>query len=240
MKPTMLLKLALAGLFAATQAAAALIEITGNTADRETYTGPGWPGGLNGATVRVGAGGSAPHLERAAVFVFQLPIDILAADITSVSFSNTLVSHAGTGWTFSFDLYALDARASSTVLASDHYAGGNDTRSGVHLIQQDFATNASLANSVLSTDSAGSISLTSFIQAQLNAGKGGQYIFLRINPDTSPTSGGLNFATADNTTLNMVLPTLTISTIPEPSAAAGLAGAAVLLQVAVRRRRSAR
>lgn len=214
--------------FLSLQATAAPVVITGDKADRETYTGPGWAATDTATTLRVGAGGSAPHLERAAVYVFQLPAGLAAADITDVSFSTTIITLAGTP-TFNFDLYALNARSAKDVLTTDHYAGANDTRSGVTLIQKDFATK-DVAAGLISISDAGKINLTSFVQSQLNAGKAGQYIFLRINANVSATSGGLNLASADNTSV-MVPPTLTISTtnnIPEPGALVMVIGAGAL------------
>lgn len=232
--------LAVAGVLASATAVAADITIAGNTADRDVYTGAGWPSNVNSQTMRVGTGGLAPNpLERAAVFVFQLP-DIDAALITGASFSFDLVGRVGSGWSFDFDLYALSARASADVLASDFYAGAADQRSGVFLIQDDIAGSTTPIGRVVTGNSADS-SLTSFIQDQLNNGKAGQYIFLRLNADVAGlTSGGINVASADNADAAL-RPVLVLQTIPESGTTTLMIGAASIAFAATRylRRRKA-
>lgn len=206
--------LSLAGLFAAAQAAAATLVITGDTADRTTYTGPGWPDGDAAELIRVGIGGEAPHLERAAVFVFRLPDNLATRDVTDAAFSVGLVStiHASAMWSFNADLYAFGARTSPKVEPEDHFAGRQDHRRHVSLIQKRFASPDMIAPLDLSTNDEGNKQLAAFVRAQLEKGGAGKWIFLRLNPDVSPEAGGFNFASADNQGRKLLRPTLVITT----------------------------
>lgn len=218
-----------------TSLSADVIKITGDTADRALMVwenNPNFDGGVNSSTFRAGVAGTDAKdgKGRAIIFVFQLPANLASTNISSISFSATLASITSAGYfAFSGDLYALGVRSVNEVLKTDYYVGANDVSTGASLIQDDFVTSATSLG-VVSTDASGNENLTSFVKAQLDAGKAGQYIFLRINPDytTLPATipAGYNFASADHSDGENLWPTLTITTssIPEPSIVAMFIG----------------
>lgn len=226
-------------------ASADTITLSGLTSDAGVTANLQLDGGSAATTFRSGLTTSS-GFGRAGVWVFQLPTTLSASDIVSVSFSVGLVSISSTP-SFNADLYAITSSSSSSVLGSYYYNGSTaDTTSGVSLVQDNFAT-SSTATGTVSTSTVGTTALTSFVSAQLTAGNGGKYIFLRVSSDLDTLlsqATGYNFATADNTTSGVTLPTLTIittSSIPEPSTYAMILGLfATGLAVCSRRTRAAR
>lgn len=172
------------------------------------------------------------------VYVFQLPsVGAITNPFESASFSMTIQAtndidafNAG----LSYDLYGLSARsASSLVLGSDFFLGGNDTTDATKIVE-NFITGANTTrfqNNVTKTTSAAS--LRNYLNAQYAGGAGaGSYIFLRVNLDglNSSLSGISNYtANAANASYR---PTITY-TVPEPSSLLALAG---LASIPLRRR----
>ncbi|MFA6962838.1 MAG: hypothetical protein WC205_18930 [Opitutaceae bacterium] len=228
--------------FTSTIASAATVTVSGLTTDAGVTANLQLDGGSSSTTFRAGLTTSS-GFGRSGVWVFQLP-NISASDVQSVSFSVGLVSLTNSGSiNFNSDLYAITATASNSVLGSYYYNGSAaDTTSGVSLIQDNFTT-TSTSTGAVSTSLAGDSALTSFVVSQLNAGNGGKFIFLRISADTdtlTSVAAGYNFATADNITDGVTLPTLTITTtsIPEPSTYAIILGLVAVGAAVMQRSRS--
>ena len=219
------LKVVLATSFAAVLASnASAAVILGDTADarlRNNYSTTFFVDSQTDTTI--GAGDeSYVSLQRQYVSVFQLPdLGLVANPFTSATASFTLLSVNKVQNWMGLSLFALDARASSTVLTSD--AGGG-TSVGLTL-----ASNAPAG--VKTTPD-----LATFLNAQYAAGAGvGQYVFFSFRP----TDGGeviWNFATADNATA-ADLPVSDYAAIPEPASLA-LAGLAAGSLLTLRRRRA--
>jgi hypothetical protein len=197
---------------------------------------------INAMTGRVGAETSPITLaqgSRVAVYVFQLPSPPPGMPIIDdASFQFTIVSDLPDG-AYNIDLYGLGARTLNTVLSSDNFFGALDT-SDATLIQDDIipSVHPDLGVENVTTSAAANSTLVDYLNAQYTIGGPGNYVFLRLNPDTSPPNEdtGVNVAFADNDTGK---PQLTINfVVPEPRvAAAGLTIAA--LCVARRRVREA-
>lgn len=209
-------------------ASADTITLSGLTSDAGLTANLQLDGGSAATTFRAGLTTSS-GFGRAGIWVFQLPTDLSASDIVSVSFSVGLVSISSSP-SFNADLYAITASLNNNVQGSYYYNGSAaDTTSGVSLIQDNFATSSTAAG-MLSTSTDGSTALKSFVSAQIAAGNGGKYIFLRVSPDIDTLlsqATGYNFATANNITEGITLPTLTIitsSSVPEPSTYAMILG----------------
>jgi len=122
------------------------------------------------------------------------------------------------------DVYGLDYRAASSVLAGDWYSGGA-LDANATLIQSGIATKASAA-SFVETDAAADLDLGAYLQAQYDAGAvAGDYVFLRLNTDVSSVIQYFSIATADagiyapDTTVDAThRPELMIVTaVPEPA-----------------------
>lgn len=210
------------------------VTVIGDKADRPLMP-DGFDGSASGATMRTGF---SWNQWRNGVLVFQLP-DISATDILNVTLSVYLDSLSGTP-TFGTDLYAIGVRPEKDVLATEGYAGSLDTSSGVVLLQSDFITPTDSVGRI-TTSADGSIDLTGYIISQLESGKAGQYLFLRLSPDIAVAPEnivGYNIATADNTDLSKLPELVFTYAIPEPShVALGATAVALLAALAVRRRK---
>ncbi|MBA3960408.1 MAG: PEP-CTERM sorting domain-containing protein [Chthoniobacterales bacterium] len=132
------------------------------------------------------------------------------------------------------DLYGLSARASSTVLASDFYAGATpDLSANATLLQANFLTPASPVRTdpntgpFVTTSTQGDISLAAFLNAQYAISGPGSYVFLRLSYDQNPALAGNDSYTVltDDAGGANEKPLLTLTTaapIPEPSSFAFL------------------
>jgi hypothetical protein len=102
-----------------------------------------------------------------------------------------------------------------------------DGRTGVTLIQQDFA----VTTTGLGTLSSSGGNLLAYLNAQYGNGAGaGQYVVFRFNPDSSTlgtTAVGYNFSSVDNGT--NPIPSITYTAIPEPGGGALLLLGGVLM-----------
>lgn len=133
-------------------------------------------------------GSGTPALDRASVFVIQLPnLGAIANPFNSGTFRFHLAGKNGTPP--NLDLYGLGRRPSSAVLAGDYY-GETATvdPTDATLLQNNILT-ASSANGVISSSSTGSTALRNFLNAQYASGAGaGQFVFLRLSSDSPATS----------------------------------------------------
>ncbi len=160
---------------------------------------------------------------RVAVYVFRLPAPGPGQQpiVNSAIFQFTVINDLDNG-DFNIDLYGLTARALSTVVpATDNYVGSLDASPTATLLQDNILLGVHPSNNVgtITPNGSGTAALVSYLNAQYGVGGVGigNYIFLRLNPD-SPASTtvaqGYDIGFAENTT---VPPQLTIGFVPEPS-----------------------
>lgn len=139
-------------------------------------------------TTLVGAGGNNPWVDRATVYVFELPdLGQVENPFTSSSLLFDYVAKQGT--LKNNDLYGLGRRASSEVLGSDYYGqtATVDPTDAV-LLQADILTNGT-AIGLVNSSAQGGIALRDYLNGQYDAGAGiGEYVFLRLN-SAEPKSG---------------------------------------------------
>jgi hypothetical protein len=151
----------------------------------------------------------------------------------------------------SLDLYGVRVDASSLTASTDHYVGPWDI-SGANgaPIMQAFATkvqgNPAPGNERnVETDAAGDAALAAWLTGLYTAGaQPGDFVFLRVNPDTD-NEGGSNtyiyFDTGNTSTVQgngrtyVQVPLLTIETTPEPASLCLLALGGL---VVIRKRRA--
>jgi hypothetical protein len=192
----------------------------------------------NPLTGRVGAETSPivfAQGSRVAVYVFQLPSPPPGMPIINdASFQFTIVSDLPDG-AYNIDLYGLGARTVSTVLSTDNFFGALDTTDAT-LIQDNIvpSVHPDLGVENVTTSAAANSALVNYLNAQYTIAGPGNYIFLRLNPDTSPPNEdtGVNVAFADNDTGK---PQLTINFVPEPGT---VAPGAIIATVSCARRRA--
>ncbi|MGJ8696582.1 MAG: hypothetical protein ACSHYF_09710 [Verrucomicrobiaceae bacterium] len=144
-------------------------------------------------TTLLGAGGNNPWVDRASVYVFQLP-DLGEVANPFVTSSLTFDFSAKQGTLKNNDLYGLGRRASAEVLGSDYYGQTSVVdASDATRLQSDILTNSTALGSV-STSGAGSTALRDYLNAQYDSGAGaGEFVFLRLN--TSEPKSGIHRAT---------------------------------------------
>lgn len=131
-----------------------------------------------------GGSGVGNPLDRASVFVFQLPD--LGTDATPFStarfeFSLETITSLPPG----ADLYGLGRRASPTVLASDYYGESSsaDPTDAVRLQTNILTT--SMSGRIMSSGT-GSTALRDYLNTQYASGAGvGQYVFLRLSSNAT-------------------------------------------------------
>lgn len=197
---------------------AATVNITSDIADAQVFSQAVQGSFLNSTITNMSVGRNGNVL-NAAVLVFELPTiapgEIIAnanLSFTSEQGSITDVPNA--------DLYGLDFRVSSTVLAADFFAGSND--SSALKIQDNILTNTMpLGEVAVTTDNSGDSALVSYLTAQLaNGAQAGDFVFLRLNIDeVIPSSGNVKnykIFSASNPT-PPILTIETLQAIPEPS-----------------------
>ena len=140
------------------------------------------------------------NYDGAAVFPFLLPAIPAGMLLKDASFSVNIEATSATWGTINIDLYGLDARPEATVLGDDFFSGtyGADTKATG--IQALFIPDQSPVGRI-ETTTEGKSKLTEFIQSQYDAGKAGQYIFLRVNPNVENVTTYLRvqITSADNT-----------------------------------------
>ncbi|VGO16669.1 hypothetical protein PDESU_05260 [Pontiella desulfatans] len=134
---------------------------------------------INGTTSSlVGTGGSDPWVDRATVFVFQLP-DLGNAEDPFVNAAFSFDYFDKDGTLRNTDLYGLGARGDSSVLGTDYYGQTNALdATDATLIQASVLTDST----AFGTITADGITLTDYLNAQYAGGVGaGHYVFLRLN-----------------------------------------------------------
>ncbi len=141
---------------------------------------------VTGTSLQPGGSGT-PALDRAAVYVFQLPsLGAVANPFTSVKFQFYLSSKTGTAP--NVDLYGLGRRTSSTVLASDYYGETTTADPTDATFLQNNILISTTAVGVVSTSSTGNTALINYLNTQYASGAGaGQYVFLRLSGETAAT-----------------------------------------------------
>lgn len=189
-----------------------------------------------GDNVRIGRWdneGNAVQQNIAGVFVFELPdLGMQENPFTTATFNFTVKTvDIWPAVNYGADLYGLGARASSTVLASDFYAGdGPDDAADAVKLQDSILTASSSAGSKASVD------IASFLNTQYAGGANiGKFVFLRINRDGSTDlaaeSNGYLVYTEEWTTESQRPVISYTAAIPEPASAGllGMSGTIILL-----------
>lgn len=100
-----------------------------------------------------------------------------------------------------YDVYALAARSSSEVLATDFFIGAFDTDPNATGVQQGFIKNGNPTGEFV-MDAASGVNLAAFLNDQFdNGATSGEFVFLRINANrnTLPTWAHLIFDSAEAT-----------------------------------------
>lgn len=172
--------------------------ITGSTDDRDVRS-TGAMGWVGEPSVRVG--GASSSYDSVMVYVFELPSIASGATVTSasLSFEYTGLSNNPSG---KVDLYGLPYDSSGAVSSSHYYQGVYGSDSSATAIQNDILT-TSTSTGTISTDSTGSSNLVDYLNAQYaNGAEGGDFIYLRLNPDVSNETNYhyFNVATANSST----------------------------------------
>lgn len=214
---------------------AVTLNIPSHGGDQEIYStgGAKWVGQ---AEMRVG--GSGTDVDAAAVFFFALP-ELGENDVISDAIFTVGLDMKSNSPTFNLDLYGLGYRSSAAANPiEDFFSGAFETDPTATGLQSAFMTPAALASDIISTSSAGSANLASFLSSLYAGGAvAGDYAVLRLNADIANPSNYhyYNIPSASYADTGM-RPTLTITTVPEPSTTAALFGAAAFGLVALRRR----
>ncbi len=160
--------------------------IYGEISDTEVRS-DGVVSAANGNSMLSGGSGS-PIMDRAAVYVIQLPsLGAVANPFTTATLRFNLASKTGTPP--NLDLYGLGRRASSAVLAGDYYGGTGTADPSDATLLQDNILISTTATGVISTSATGSTALKNYLNAQYASGAGaGQYVFLRVSSDSPSTT----------------------------------------------------
>ena len=181
----------------------------------------------NNASAEVGNNGG---IMRTYVVPFQLPARPAGQVVTTADTQFWLLRNGAPA--MNIDLYGLTPRVSSTVLASDRYAGALDPTAT--LIQDNFSTNAltsSSAYTTLHTDTAGDAALVAYLNnAYTTVGAGG-WVFLRLSCDNASIGNGNSyFVNSAEFTWQGPRIELTFGAVPTPGTAAlmGLGTLAVM------------
>lgn len=161
---------------------------------------------FGGAIGDVGVSGEAADV--VGVLPFKLPEVPEGKEIESVYL--TLTVAAQNAWVdVNYDVYALDARNTPEVLATDYFIGDYGTDANATAIQNGFMTKAdavaadpddpNLNNTEFTMSDDGAINLADFINAQYAGGAtAGQYVFIRYAADrTMPTWAHIQYESAD-------------------------------------------
>ncbi len=226
------------GLIVAGSFNASAVTIAGATSDGlARFDGTGdLASNLGSAQVRVGdfvsANGNNVFI-TSTVYAFELPdLGPVAAPFATGSLSftlNTLDANGGGG--YNGDLYGIDARASSAIVAADYYAGAaDDPAANATKLQDSILTDTTALGVVTSGD------IAAFLNAQYDSGSNiGEFVFLRLNKDNdvypfAESSGYLVTTANDGDVAERPVINFTVAPIPEPSSAAllGLGSLALL------------
>lgn len=167
---------------------------------------------------------------RVVVYVFELaenrPDDFVVSSSSFLRFNLSGKDNVGS-LSYNVDLRGLRWGASNTVLTSDYALGPT-------LLQSSIIT-SSTPNGLIQTSEEGSSKLASWLNAAYNQGAtAGDYVFLQLTFDDTPTGGLINSYRVDlagnNTEANRPILSLDFTPLPEPTTAAMvLMGAGSLL-----------
>lgn len=144
-------------------------------------------------TTLLGAGGNNPWVDRATVYVFELP-DLGEVENPFATSSFTFDYPAKQGALKNNDLYGLGRRATNEVLGSDYYGKTStpDATDAV-LLQANVLTDDTPIGLVTSAGQGG-VALRDYLNEQYASGEGiGAFVFLRLN--TAEPKSGINRAT---------------------------------------------
>ncbi|MEL6545496.1 MAG: hypothetical protein AAFQ82_12770, partial [Myxococcota bacterium] len=138
----------------------------------------------------------------AVVFPVQLPNPLPSGGFTGGQFSLDIVEVLNSpAW--NADLYGLPFRTEATgatVLASDFFVGADDTATGVVKLEDDYLTSSNMNQETVKTGEAASAAIASYLNAQVTAGAvAGDWVFFRLNPDSTTLAGGLFVIFSANT-----------------------------------------
>lgn len=194
--------------------------------------------------VRIGSGGTGGVENLVGLFAFALPTLAPGEIFTGASYTFNLSAKDGNVSGFNADVYVLTApRATPALSAADFYIGpyGNDPTDATGL-QDNFLVNATATGTVNSSGAANTAFvnyLNTLYAGNTNpAGGAGQYLFLRINPDSDPSNSGNNryrIPKQANASTDPFI-TLTTEAVPEPSAVIALAAGLFFMGTLLRRR----
>jgi prepilin-type N-terminal cleavage/methylation domain-containing protein len=205
--------------------ACASVLVIGDRADRSIHS----DGSKEDASItRLGSDSREPGPgARSVVFVFHLPspapgeLPIVGQADFVFTIANDLADGA-----YNIDLYALPARASSTVSFTDGFAGARDD--AATLIQDNILPSVTTYVGAVHTSVEADTVLAQYLNGVYGPdGSGaGQWVFLRLNPDLNPPpteDSGLDVYQANNATgkLDSQKPGLTLTFVPEPSCVLG-------------------
>lgn len=206
--------------------------IPANIADVYTANGGTTLRPITETTYRVGQGAVADASNyQMAVIPFLLP-DLPAGeriDTASLSIEVTQNAYANQSSGQNLNIVGVRSAASSTVLAAD-FSGGTTVASSV--LYMDYAVPGIVADHTFS-----SADLADYLQSIYDAPgyvSGSTYVFLRLAPNEPDVRANsyLIIASANHTTATV--PTLTLTTIPEP-ATVGMLGLGTLMMLMIRR-----
>lgn len=210
--------------------------VPANTADTYSANGGVTLRPVTDTTLRIGQGATADSADyyQMAVIPFLLP-DLPAGeriDTASLSIEVTQNAYANLSSGQNLNIIGVRSATSSTVLAAD-FSGGTTVASSV--LYMDYDVPGIVADHTFS-----SAGLADYLQSIYDAPgyvSGSTYVFLRLAPNEPDVRANsyLIIASANHTTASV--PTLTLTTIPEP-ATVGMLGFGTLMILMIRRIRT--
>ena len=223
---------------AAQNASAATIPVSSDLADGNIYY-RGDSGNASGDSGDLLVGFGFTNQQRVGIYVFQLPSLPAGETVTGASFQAHLSDGQTNLASFNVDMYVTRVASTTTYdYATDFGDGPTPAPVLGTLIQNDFVTPTTPKDSLVNTSEAGNTALLNYLTSNY---VGGNYLFVRLNGDYSNLQNQewANFVTADKASQPAYaaqMPTLTLTTVPEPTSLGllGLSGLAML-----RRRRQA-
>ena len=238
--------LAALSMVAVQNASAAKIAVSSGLADGNIYYRASVPdyGNTSGDSGDLLVGVGFPDggiQQRVGIYVFKLPSLSAGETVTGASFQAYLSEVQTNLASFNVDMYVTRVGSGTTYdYATDFGDGPTPAPVLGTLIQNDFVTPTTPKDALVNTSAAGNTALLNYLNLPGNY-VGGSYLFVRLNGDYSNLQNQewANFMTADKGSQAGsagLMPTLTLTTVPEPASLAllGLSGLAML-----RRRRQA-
>ncbi len=193
--------------------AASFTNTTATNANKDPASGSNWIGRGN----IVASSGGLPQT-RTYLVPFFLPGDLAGQTLTDAGLSMRLAGIANGGVAanvnYNGDLYGL-ARTHATSGAGinvDHFLGANDA--GATKIADNYVVNTSSTGIYAASNS----TLVDFVQAKIDGGAAGQYVFFRVNPDdigqnlNAPGTPGTNYSYIFSTANTGDAPSLSLTT----------------------------